>query len=377
MINSQNFSIAGQMSSWLYGEAIPFWLERGVDRRRGGFIESLTMDGFPQDPGFKRTRVTARQIYCFAHAGLQGISGCVEAAEHGIKFLMSYHKGASNGSWVRTVTTEGSTLDSTDDLYDIAFVLFALAWWFRLTRDDSVIPMARQTVEHIVVLRHSSGLGYRAAADAAGSNEQNPHMHLLEALIELFKVTQDQFFLDEAHKIKVLFSKKFVVNGTVREFFDGDWRPAKGIRGQFVEPGHMSEWAWILFNYGKISGNDIGDIFVTLMNGVLKASELRSDGLLPDVILDNYSIYKSDVRLWPQTEFIKGLVALSESSGHDYSSLIEGCWSNILDNFLDPAPRGCWHDHLNNAGSVIVDKVPASSLYHISLACSEVLRIYK
>ena len=154
------------MSSWLYGEAIPFWLERGVDRRRGGFIESFTMDGCPQDPGFKRTRVTARQIYCFAHTGLLGISGCVEAAEHGVQFLLRHHKSETKGAWYRSVTADGQPLDQTDDLYDLAFVLFALAWWHRVSGEDRVVEMAKDTLDYIHdALKHPSGVGFIYAAD--------------------------------------------------------------------------------------------------------------------------------------------------------------------------------------------------------------------
>ena len=39
-----------------------------------------------------------------------------------------------------------------------------------------------------------------------------------------------------------------------------------------------------------------------------------------------------------------------------------------------PVP-GAWHDHLSGAGEILSDKVPASTLYHVFLAFSELLRL--
>ena len=40
---------------------------------------------------------------------------------------------APDGGWFRAVSVDGATLDNTRDAYDHAFVLFALAWYFRAT----------------------------------------------------------------------------------------------------------------------------------------------------------------------------------------------------------------------------------------------------
>ena len=365
---------AQHMCEWLFYRTFPHWLEYGIDIQNGGFFESLDMDGKPQNVNFKRTRVTARQIYAFSHAALLGVDDCFEAAEHGINFLLGHHRGEAVGSWVRRVDKAGKTIDKTDDLYDISFVLFALAWWYRLTSDKNAIKLAQETLQYMKILRHPSGYGYLSSSSSKNISEQNPHMHLLEALIELFKVTKDEQFLHAAIPLIKLFTRKFLVNNTLREFFQNNWEVADGISGKYCEPGHMSEWVWIIFNYGKIVHHDASGLIESMMNFVQNSALKRVDGLLPDIVLDDGSIHISSVRLWPQTEFIKGLIARSEFFAEDHSSEITRVWLELYRSFLSSAPTGCWHDHLDYSGRIIIDKVPASSLYHLTLACSELMR---
>ena len=76
-------------------------------------------------------------------------------------------------------------LDPTCDAYDMAFVLFAHAWMFRLTGDASIIQSALNTVAALdAVLAHPSGLGWRAYEGYDGAREQNPHMQVLRDLRE-------------------------------------------------------------------------------------------------------------------------------------------------------------------------------------------------
>jgi len=43
--NEKMLITAGQMSDWLIGKAFPRWLDCGLDRRYGGYVESLDMSG--------------------------------------------------------------------------------------------------------------------------------------------------------------------------------------------------------------------------------------------------------------------------------------------------------------------------------------------
>jgi mannose/cellobiose epimerase-like protein (N-acyl-D-glucosamine 2-epimerase family) len=54
---------------------------------------------------------------------------------------------------------------------------------------------------------------------------------------------------------------------------------------------------------------------------------------------------------------------------------VEAIVARIFQRYLDPAPQGCWLDHFDATGTMIADKIPTSSLYHVFLAFAELLRV--
>src|SRR5690606_28709663 len=125
------------------------------------FVERLDLAARPVDPGFKRVRVQARQIYVYSHASLLGLAEGEAAARQGLEFLRA-HAALPGGGWVRSLSREGRVLDPALDLYDQAFVLFALAWWRRATGDATVVALAGQTLDAIEArLARADGEGFR------------------------------------------------------------------------------------------------------------------------------------------------------------------------------------------------------------------------
>ena len=123
---------------WLLDHVCPFWTKRLLDPA-GGFLESLDATGTPVASSRRQLLSQARLTYVFSHAYfLGGDPASGEAARHGIAFLMRAAR-APDGGWFRAVSTDGATLDNTRDTYDQAFVLFALAWYFRATGDATAI----------------------------------------------------------------------------------------------------------------------------------------------------------------------------------------------------------------------------------------------
>src|SRR5690606_26190578 len=111
---------------WLLDEALPLWAANGVDRRHGGFFEALALDGTPlMRP--KRIRTMARQVYAFSMAKRRGWNGPAdEIIAHGLDFIIGRGRTA-RGGFMRALYPDGSVLDATEDTYDHAFVLLALA----------------------------------------------------------------------------------------------------------------------------------------------------------------------------------------------------------------------------------------------------------
>ena len=248
---------------WLLDHVCPFWLERIIDPA-GGFFEELDSLGSAVTRPRRTTLVQARLTYVFSHAYLlNGDPAFGEAARHGVAFLMRAAR-APDGGWFRAVSVEGATLDNARDTYDHAFVLFALAWYFRATNDASAIQLADATwqsmQERLADPRH--GGFFEEFAPGRGAmklpRRQNPHMHLLEAMLALHAATGEKNWLRRATALVDLFKRRFVdpQTGALIEFFAEDWTVAPAAEGALREPGHQFEWVWLLHEYYRLSRDD-------------------------------------------------------------------------------------------------------------------------
>ena len=364
--------LQARFDAWMFDDALPAWTELGLDSPGLGFREELNLDATPSDVAFKRMRVQARQIYVFSHAHLLGYPGGAEIAGAGIRFILAHGRRA-DGAWVRMLGRDGTVLDPTADLYDIAFVLLALAWYHRATQDAEPLRLARRTLEWVRATMAAPVGGYHNSFPVApGHRQQNPHMHLLEAALALYDASQDGYFADLAHELVGLFRSHFHhgESGTLGEFYDEMLVPAAAEAGTQVEPGHQYEWVWLLDQYTRLLGGTMETEMAQLYafaerfgrgpDGLVALDELGRDG----------SVRRDTARLWPQTEALKAQAAMARR-GRAIEQRLESDLTVLLDRYLGGCPRGMWRDQFTAAGEAIAKKIPASSLYHIFVAFAE------
>jgi N-acylglucosamine 2-epimerase/mannose-6-phosphate isomerase len=360
----------------MFDAALPLWGGAGVDRVRGGFYEELDLAGRPTAVPFKRTRAMCRQVYVFSHGAMLGWTPGDDLARLGYEYLVNHAWLGPNRGWARRLNADGSVLDPTPDLYDLAFVLFAMAWRYRASGDRAALEHAHATLDFIEHrLRHPGGEGVWHAWPADGPRQQNPHMHLLEASLVAFEATSDQRFLDRATAIVQLFRTRFFDGRTLAEFFTDDWRRAPGDPGRLVEPGHQFEWAWILANYQRLSGTNLITEARTLVEFAERHGVDPHTQLTCNQIRDDGQPIDRNSRTWPNTERIKGHLALFELDQTNGRAAIAGASRALLDRYLDVEPRGSWIDQVDPEGQPLATAAPTSTLYHVFLAFAEVLRL--
>ena len=369
--------------------ALPVLVAIACDRRNGGYIERFDWAGVPLDPGFKRIRVTGRQTYVFAHAAIGGIPGARDAACHGAAFLKGKCLGTDR-QFVSRVAPSGETLDATADLYDIAFGLFALAWWYKLSGDAEAVAIAEASIDHLRDrMRSPSGRGFLARGGDTGPHQQNPHMHLFEAAIFLSAFTgstKARALADELFGLarNSLFDP---ATGTLPEFFDAEWRPDASAGAVRVEPGHHYEWVWLLCRYGELADEpEAFAIADRLFAFAWAHGHDPATGLILDALDQSGQVLERDLRIWPNTEFLKAQVAMRErlgvGEGFDDVAVADNL-NRIFRHFLNPHASGpasalqpgLWIDYLEHPSlRPKSDHVPASTAYHIMFGFAEVLR---
>ena len=370
-----------RIQSWILDEASPLWISHGIQTGNGGPVEVFPITGETQAvPAIMRTRVAGRQLYAFSHAHLMGIPDALDAASRVFDHMTDRIWTGSGTGWCKTLTPEGRPLDRSQDLYDFSFCLFGLAWYFEASGDARALTLARQTLSIIQRdMRHSSGIGFVHSLPVSPPRQQNPHMHLMEAVLKLQSVSPNDQQFQLAAELASLFSDHFY-NSEVNclpEFFTEELEPIAEQSGAFrFEPGHQFEWAWILAQHQKISGADHSELINRLVASSEKYGVCAETGLTYNGVDSSGRVLDSGSRTWPNTERIKGWLGLYETTGASPWEAVESSCTALFTYHLGQAPKtGLWSDEFSKDGRPLATTVPASTLYHLYLAFSEVLRL--
>lgn len=384
--------IPDDMRAWLFQHVMPHWQQHGIIEKYQSFAEKLDPQSHtPTNSPVTRLRVQARQIYAFSHAFI--MTGDVrwrDTARIGYDFLTRHGWNHDHGGWVHLLSPAGAVLDDRLDCYDQAFVLLALAWYYRATGAQDVLDWITKTISVLDArLAHPTGGYYEESLSRDGSmyqpatlpRRQNPHMHLLEAFMALHQATGAKEWQQRADAIMALCRTHFYhpAEQSLAEFFNDDWTLASAPVGAIREPGHYFEWVWLIHQYARLTGDD-RDLPIAealWQRGLSLGIDYRPQS--PFAAIDEINplghAVKQSRRLWPQTELLKAALARYEY-GTDQTGLIiaHGTLKTMFRDYLS-ADHGVWCDHIDANGQKIIADIPASSLYHLFVALSEWLRL--
>jgi mannose-6-phosphate isomerase len=355
-------SAVAALSAWLREAAWPCWLAHGVDRGRGGFYEALDLRTHACTAPFRRLRVVARQIHVFSEAHRAGVAGAAEAVRLGLAFLAD-HAVHEDGGYAWRFDLHHRPIDLTRDLYDHAFILLALASATEVVGADTLRPQARALLDWLMLaFRHGQG-GFLESLPPALPRRQNPHMHLLEALLAAHQAFGDAAYLTRAEELITLFADRLFDrhSGALPEFFDDALYPLRDD-GRFVaEPGHHCEWVWLLHEFQAIGGAraDLSALSQRLMQFVDRFGIDPVHGGLLDGVQSDGSPTAAGSRLWPQTERLKAeFLRPAPSPARQLHA------ARVLAAYL--RPDGLWHERRDADGVFSDEPAPASSLYHLT-----------
>ncbi len=362
---------------WVVRTALPLWSTDGFDAAAGRFRERLDGDGTPLAVPH-RAMVQARQIYVFAHADLLGWSDAGTLAERAMRGLRRDFITESGGqaSAAFSIDANGTIVSDVRDAYAHAFLLFAIAWLYRLNRDRELLALADRIAAFIdarLVDPDHGGL-FDAWPAAHGDKRQNPLMHLLEAYLALERAAPGRGFAERARAIVGLFRARLfdARHGVILEHFARDWsRHHDPAKAGIFEPGHHFEWVWLLREHEAVTGDDVGDLPERLY-AVAAGSGIAPSGLIFDEVAEDMRVAKPSHRLWPHTEAIKAAAARARAERDpDALRFATAMAQTLMQRFLDRPFAGGWTDQFDAAGRPLVDYVPASSLYHLFFAAAE------
>lgn len=371
-MNEDLQQVAAQARTWLLESAAPLWASRGREPS-GLFAERMTLEGVP-DSSYFRVFVQARHIFSFVQIGRLGWDG--PWAELVGETMEAVLRGArrSDGLFVHRLDRDARPLDSRADLYDQAFVLFALgSAGGALGRQDwfDAAEELHHTLQH--AWGHPSG-GFREGEIADPRvRRQNPHMHLLEAFLALHEGSGRPCFRKAAESIAELAEQRFIDrrSGALLEYFTEELLPAAGIEGRIAEPGHCFEWAWLFERLGGAGGEALSDR-LTAWGRAHGVDHGRNVAV--NEVLTEGTVHDGTARLWPQTERLKAAAIRHRRLNNSEEEAETAAAARGLALYLAAPVPGLWRDKLRQDGSWVSELSPGSSLYHITCAYAELFQ---
>jgi len=204
-------AIAGEMDKLLKDNMMPSWYPRVIDTVYGGYLSDFSYKWEMTDRQNKMIVTQARHVWtCSKMRAFTGDSKYLEYAKHGFTFLRDKMWDKEYGGFFNLVTREGVPVNEGNNpriyknAYGNAFGIYALAAYYRESRDPEALDLAKKAFAWLEKGSHDPlHGGYFQFLDQDGApfmegmrnippKDQNSSIHLMEAFTELYHVWTDE-----------------------------------------------------------------------------------------------------------------------------------------------------------------------------------------
>lgn len=277
--------LADKMEFSIQHEMLNKWYPQSMDTMYGGFLSSFTYDFKPTGNQEKFIVTQARHVWSTSKAAIRypKVDYYKTCASNGYRLLHDVMWDKTYGGFYTMVSREGVVTDSAKLAYGNAFAIYALAAFYKSSKDEAALNFAKEAFIWLETHSHDkTHKGYyqhmerngdivkRTASTPStaetGYKDQNSSIHLLEAFTELYTVWKDPLLKERLQEMLVLIRDTMIGNkGYLTLFFQPDWTPVsfrdsaeavimkhKGL--DHVSFGHNVETAYLLLEASHVLG---------------------------------------------------------------------------------------------------------------------------
>lgn len=374
-------------------DILSYWLKHTIDRS-GGFYGSVNNRNVPDKAAAKGLVLNTRILWTFS-AAYQVTKNLnhYKAAQRAYDYILGYFIDKEYGGVYWSVDANGKMLDGRKQIYGLAFCIYGLAEYYKISNEQQALDTAIELYNYIELHSFDKNRnGYieaftREWADMSDlrlsekdNNEcktMNTHLHIVEAYANLYSVWPDAGVKEKISNLLFLFDRYFVnsKNHHLNLFFDDDWQ----LKSSLQSYGHDIEAAWLLQQCAEIiEDKKWMDQFRQYAVSVTDAAAegLDADGGLwyeyeqggDQLIYEKHS--------WPQAEAMIGFYNAYQLTGKEkYLQMSLHSWE-FVKNHIKDKENGEWFWGINRDYTILQkDKAGFWKCpYHNSRACIELVK---
>jgi len=245
-------------------ELLPFWFDRAMDRKNGGFITQFDRQGNDAGTDEKSIIAQARMTYAISAAARAGFDSerTLEFARHGAKYLTQKMWDNEHGGFYWMTDRAGRVTIDKKIAYGQSFGIYALSEYYLASGDEAGKDYAVKAFETLLAKAADIRFGgffemfsrdwTLAGPGVEGGDRKtlDVHMHLMEAFTTLLEATGLDAVrrrLEEVISLltTVIYSPE---TGAGKPQFRADWKNAPQIKFNII-------WGWDRFQDGGAKAN--------------------------------------------------------------------------------------------------------------------------
>jgi mannobiose 2-epimerase len=339
-------SLRSEIKEYTEGALLPFWIQRTVDREKGGFITHFNEFGEDAGDDEKSLIAMTRSVFTYAQAYRHGFGGEVmkEMAAHGVRFLLDKMWDAEHGGFYWMVNRAGEATNKQKIGYGHSFAIYSLSEYTLATGDPVGLAYAEKVfdlLQKYAVDTNYGGYWEFFAEDwslmgpgAPGGDRKtlDVHMHLMEAFTTLYEASGKDIHRRKLQESIDILIQKIMdpATGTGIPQFWADWSVAPQIKFDIVwgwdrfqdggqkasavdntSYGHNSEFGWLLMHALKVGKIDTAPYLANIKKAFYHSMENGIDWEHGGVFVEgSHSGGPTDLEkeFWQQAEMLIGML---------------------------------------------------------------------
>lgn len=346
--------LKSEVKKELVTNILPFWMYKMTDAENGGFYGQMDGNGKVHSQADKGCILNARIMWTFSSAyrilkNPEYLKYAALAKDYFLKhFIDREYKGAY---WL--VDYKGNLVNGRKQIYALAFSIYGLTEYYRITKDEECLKYAVEIYGLIEKYSYDKNLGGYFEAfsrewegledlrlsekDANEKKTMNTHLHIIEAYTNLYRVWKDDGLKQQLTELIDVFINKIVNQQTfhLNLFFDENWT----CKSNIVSYGHDIESSWLLDEAARVLEDEgliqkVQEIALKIVNAACEG--LSDDGSLIYEKDNNTGHIDTERHWWVQAETMVGFLnAYGLTNKPIYLDKTEAAWKYILGNLVD------------------------------------------